>query len=310
MAKHILMIGGAGFVGQAIAHELSKKHYRVLIPSRQKKGLENLKTNPLVEIVDANHYTKEVVVEWLKRLGIDGVVINLAGILHDRQGQPYGPGFKATHVDLTQTIIDAMKLAGIKRYLHMSALGASCEGPSMYSRSKGVAEKLVENSNLSWTIFRPSVIFGEKDQFINLFGRLQKLAPVMPLAGADVLFQPVSVHDVAQAFVRAIDMPQTIGQKYDLGGPKVYTLAQIVQLAGQKVACVRKIIRLPKWAAYLQALMLELAPGPTLMSRDNLASMKQHNVLLHDQPNCLMTIFGLEPVYLESMINKQLHTLK
>ena len=304
MTKHILMIGGAGFVGQAIAHELSKKHYRICIPTRQKKGLENLKTNPFVEIVDSNHYSKDSIVEWLKKVGNDGVVINLAGILHDRQGKPYGPAFKATHVDLTKTIIDAMNLVGIKRYLHMSALGASYEGPSMYSRSKGVAERLVEQSNLSWTIFRPSVIFGEKDQFINLFGRLQKLAPVMPLAGADVLFQPVSVHDVARAFVKAIDMPQTIGQKYDLGGPKVYTLAQIVQLAGKKVGHIRKIIRLPKWAGYLQAMMLEFSPGPTLMSRDNLASMKQNNVLGHEQPNCLSTVFGLEPVYLESMINK------
>lgn len=302
MTKHILMIGGAGFVGQAIAHELAKKYYRVLIPTRQKKQLENLKTNPFVELISSEGYSSEALMKWMKRLGPEGVVINLAGILHDRQGQPYGPGFKSTHVDLTQTIIEAMKSTGVKRYLHMSALGASSKGPSMYSRSKGDAENIVKNSNLDWTIFRPSVIFGEKDQFINLFGKLQKLAPVLPLAGASVLFQPVSVEDVAKAFVKSVDMMQTIHQVYDLGGPKTYTLSQIVQLAGKKIGCQRPVIPLPRWAGYLQAFLLEFAPGPTLMSRDNLASMSQDNILDKNAPNCLTEIFGVEPKSLESMI--------
>jgi NADH dehydrogenase len=302
MRKQILMIGGAGFVGQAIAHELGKNHDRVLIPTRQKAHLENLKTNPFVEIVESESYTSEALIKWMKRIGPEGIVINLAGILHDRQGKPYGPKFKATHVDLTKTIVEAMKSTGLKRYLHMSALGASEDGPSMYSRSKGEAENIVKNSGLAWTIFRPSVIFGEKDQFINLFAKLQKFAPIMPLAGANVLFQPVNVNDVAKAFVKSVDMTQTIHQVYDLGGPKTYTLSQIVQLAGKKMGCQRRVIALPEWAGYLQAFLLEFAPGPTLMSRDNLASMRQNNILDAKTPNCLKEIFGIEPKSLESLI--------
>lgn len=304
MTKRILIIGGAGFVGQAIAHELSKVDVRIWIPTRQKRGLENLKVNPSVQILEPEKYSLEAMTSWMRQIGPDGVVINLAGILHDRQGKPYGPGFKATHVDLTKTLIEAMKAAGVKRYLHMSALGASVDGPSMYSRSKGEAEQLVKNSGLSWTIFRPSVIFGEKDQFINLFGKLQKFAPILPLAGAKVLFQPVSVNDVAKAFAKAIFMHQTISKVYDLGGPKTYTLSQIVQLAGHKVGRSRPIFSLPGWAGYLQALMLEFAPGPTMMSRDNIASMKQDNILGVDQSNCLKSVFDLEPAFLETLIQR------
>lgn len=305
MTKNILIIGGAGFVGQAIAHELSKANNRILIPTRQKKGLDNLRTNPSVQILDSNEYSQEALASWMRQLGPEGVVINLAGILHDRQGTPYGPAFKATHVDLTKSIIETMKSAGLKRYLHMSALGASVNGPSMYSRSKGEAENLVKNSGLNWTIFRPSVIFGEKDQFINLFGKLQKFAPILPLAGANVLFQPVSVNDVAKAFAKAVNMHESISKAYDLGGPKTYTLAQIVQFAGKRVGSARAIISLPNWAGYLQALMLEFAPGATMMSRDNLASMKQDNILQADQPNCLKNVFGIEPTHLEALTQKQ-----
>ena len=303
MLKKILIIGGAGFVGQTIAHELSKAGNRILIPTRQKKGLDNLRTNPSVQLLESKNYSQEALVSWMRQLGPDGVVINLAGILHDRHGAPYGPNFKATHVDLTKTIIEAMKSVGLKRYLHMSALGASVDGPSMYSRSKGEAENFVKNSSLNWTIFRPSVIFGEKDQFINLFGKLQKFAPVMPLAGAKVLFQPVSVQDVAKAFAKAVNMSKTISQVYDLGGPKTYTLAQIVRFAGQRVGHLRPIMPLPNWAGYLQALMLEFGPGATMMSRDNLASMKQDNILRTDQPNCLNSVFNITPTSLESLKN-------
>lgn len=300
----ILMIGGAGFVGQVLAYELSKAGHQILIPTRQKRGLENLKINPSVQLLPPENYSLEAMISWMRQIGSEGIVINLAGILHDRQGNPYGPGFKATHVDLTKTIIDAMTLTKVKRYLHMSALGASANGPSMYSRSKGEAENLVMNSGLSWTIFRPSVIFGEKDQFINLFGKLQKFAPILPLAGSKVLFQPVSVSDVARAFTKAISMPQTISKTYDLGGPKTYTLEQIVQFAGLRVGRSRPIMSLPYWAGYLQALMLEVLPGPTMMSRDNLASMKQHNILASEQANCLKSVFEIAPTFLESLASK------
>jgi NADH dehydrogenase len=215
---------------------------------------------------------------------------------------PYGKIFKAAHVDLPKNIITAMQLHGLKRYLHMSALGADQHGPSMYLRSKGVAEELVKNSGLDWTIFRPSVIFGPDDSFINMFGNLQKYFPIMPLSGAENLFQPVAVQDVAQAFVAAIEMPVTIHQSYDLAGPEVLTLKQIIQFAAKKQGISRPVIPLPNWAGYLQALLLEKVPGKTIMSRDNIASMKLPSILSQGEANALSEVFGMIPTPLDSLL--------
>ena len=151
-------------------------------------------------------------------LNQSGIVINLVGILHDKMGSPYGPGFKKNHVELTNRLIQKMKSLGIRRYLHMSALGADENGPSMYQRSKGAAERLVQQSSLDWTIFRPSVVFGQDDNFINMFAKLQKIAPVLPLGGASAKFQPVYVEDVARAFVDSLALSQTVRQIYDKSG--------------------------------------------------------------------------------------------
>lgn len=301
--RNVLLIGGAGFVGAPIVAALTRLSYRVIIPTRQKKNIDHLRTNPLVQLVSYSNLGVDGLTQLMSQFGENDFVINLAGILHDSMAKPYGPGFKATHVDLVKNIVIAMKAAGVKRLIHMSALGASSTGPSMYSRSKGDGEAIVRSSGLKWTIFRPSVIFGENDNFVNMFGRLQKLAPLIPLAGANVKFQPVYVGDVAKAFVRCIDMPTTYSKVYELGGPKIYTLAEIVRIAGLKAGCARVIIPMPRWLGYLQAWMLEYVPGPTLMSRDNMNSMKQNNILQETESNSLQTQFGIEPTYLESLLN-------
>jgi NADH dehydrogenase len=253
-------------------------------------------------VIEANVHDPIVLNDLCQRIGKDGVVINLVGVLHDKQGVPYGPGFEKNHVELPRKIIAAMTSNHLERYIHMSALGADVAGCSMYQRSKGAGEALVKNSSLDWTIFRPSVIFGEDDSFINLFGTLQKFAPVMPLAGASAKFQPVYVGDVAEAFVRSINMTQTIGQTYDLVGSKVYTLAELVKFAGAKVKKSSWIVPIPRVLGYLQAFMLELMPGPTLMSRDNLASMQQDNVLPLGSESALEKTFGITPQPLEVLL--------
>ena len=299
--RKILLIGGTGFVGRQVALELSRQHDKVYIPTRQVEAPANLKLNPAIHIISASDYSVESLSQWMRLLGPDGVVINLAGILHDKNKLPYGLNFKRTHVELPKAIIQAMKATGLKRLIHMSALGASPTGHSMYSRSKGDGEALVKNSGLQWTIFRPSVIFGEEDSFINLFGKLQKYFPVFPLAGAHVKFQAVCVKDVALAFVRSINLPTTYQKVFDLGGPKIYSLADIVRIAGLRVGHMRKVIPLANWMGYLQAWALEYAPGATLMSRDNLASMREDNIL-RTSDNCLETVFEIRPIPLESML--------
>jgi NADH dehydrogenase len=195
-----------------------------------------------------------------------------------------------------------MKASGIKRYLHMSALGADSNGPSMYQRSKGDGEAAVRASGLDWTIFRPSVIFGQEDQFINLFANLAKVFPVIPLANSQALFQPVSVNDVAAAFVASITMKQTIHQTYSLVGPEVLSMAELVRFAALKAQTTTRVIPMPAIVGYLQALMFEFLPVPTLMSRDNIASMQLPNVLPPTAADDLITTFGISRQSIRSLL--------
>ena len=298
----VLLIGGSGFIGQKIASGLSALGHSVLLPTRKAAYAKELWVLPKLQVIEANIHDPSVLADLCQRLGPDGVVINLVGVLHDKTGSPYGPGFLKNHVELTKKIITAMNAAHLKRYIHMSALGANSSGASMYQRSKGDAENLVKASDLDWTIFRPSVVFGEKDKFINLFASLQKFAPILPLGGANVKFQPVYVSDVAQAFVKSVAMSETIGRVFDLAGPRVYTLAELVNFAGMVGGRKSIVIPLPKPLAYLQAGLLEMMPGPTLMSRDNLASMSEDNVLPAGAENSLEKVFAINPQALDVLL--------
>jgi NADH dehydrogenase len=201
MKYDILLIGGNGFVGRVLAAKLQATGYSVLIPTSHLAAGRELRMLPKVHLEDADVHEFDALQDLCSRVKANGAVINLVGVLHDSPAQPYGKVFKAAHVDLPKNIVTAMQMNGLKRYLHMSALGADSQGSSMYQRSKGDGEAAVKASNLDWTIFRPSVIFGAQDQFINLFAKLTKLFPVMPLANHTAQFQPVSVDDVATALL-------------------------------------------------------------------------------------------------------------
>ncbi len=301
MKYDILLIGGNGFVGRVLAAQLQSRGYSVLLPTRNLASARELRMLPKVHVEDANIHEFDELQNLCSRIKVGGAVINLVGVLHDKTAKPYGKVFKSAHVDLPGNIITAMQMHGLKRYLHMSALGADVQGPSMYQRSKGDGEKVVKSSNLDWTIFRPSVIFGAQDQFINLFSKLTKLLPVMPLANYQAKFQPVSVDDVATAFSKALQMPQTIHQAYDLVGPTVYTMKEIVEFAARKAKTSCAIIPVPAFVGYLQALAFEFLPGPTLMSRDNIDSMRLPNVLPLNGVDALTSIFSISKRSLEGM---------
>ncbi len=271
--KKILLLGGSGFVGRHVCSRLSLQHHQVTVPTRRLPA-RHIQMMPGVSVVQADvHDTKQ-----LQALvhGHD-VVINLIAILHGTEDE-----FNQAHVTLPANLARACHVENVTRLIHISALGADVHGPSMYQRSKAHGELALlspaEKAPLGLTLLRPSVIFGKDDQFINLFAKLQKLFPIMPLAGANTRFQPVWVHDVAQAIVHCVNTPSTEGQVFELCGPDILTLTELVQLAGRWVDKQRPVISLPNAIGWLQALLMEFAPGPTLMSRDNLDSMKVHNV--------------------------------
>ena len=284
----ICVIGGGGFVGRHIVHQLAARGLRVRVPARNRERVKDLILLPTVDVIAADVHDTVTLNELIEGAG---AVINLVGVLHDGRGKT---GFEQAHVELTRKIIAACAVQGVKRYVHMSALGADANGPSRYQRSKGAAEALVRAAALDWTIFRPSVIFGPDDSFLNLFAKMLPLMPVMFLAKPDARFQPVFVEDVAAAFVHAIDDRASFGQSYDLCGPTVYTLRELVALAGRLSGHPRPIIGLGDGLSFAQACALELLPVK-LMSRDNLDSMKVDNVSSAPFP------FGLQPAAIEAV---------
>jgi NADH dehydrogenase len=278
MAIHsVLVIGGSGFIGGHIVAKLAATDWRIVVPTRHYEDAKHLLELPTVEdVIEADVHNDATLNRLM--LGTDAV-INLVGILHSRPGEPYGPDFARAHVELPQRIVAACAAHGVHRYLHMSALGASRDGPSMYLRSKADGEVAAfSNPAVQTTAFRPSVVFGDGDRFLNLFASLERFLPVMLLAGAEAKFQPVFVEDVAQAFVNALGNERTIGHVYELAGPHVFTLRQLVRLAGIYSGHPRPVIGLPESLARLQAVLLEHLPGEPLMTRDNLDSMKVDNV--------------------------------
>lgn len=288
--RNVLVIGGAGFVGRYIVNELVGRGCRVLVPSRRRDRAKHLILLPTCDVVEASVHDEATLASLVS--GQDAV-INVVGILHGTQAQ-----FEQVHVALTQRVLAACTRAKVRRYLHMSALGADPNGPSMYQRSKGRAEQAVRESTLAWTIFQPSVIFGAEDSFLNMFARLAAIAPVLPIGGAEVRFQPVWVEDVARAFVNSLDNEATVGKTYELCGPKIYTLRELVKFAAGAAGHRRPVVALPDGIARLQARLMELAPGEPLLSRDNLDSMKRDNVASR-QPYVPAPELGISPTPME-----------
>ena len=278
-AMTVVVFGGSGFIGRNLVAQLAAEGVRVLVPTRRRESAMQLTSLPGVEVVEINVGRASPEELQALLLGADAA-INLVGVLHSARGEPYGEQFRHAHVELPRRLVAACAAAGVPRYLHMSALGADRDGPSMYQRSKADGEIAARaEPSVAATIFRPSVVFGPGDNFLNMFAAMQRWLPVVPLACAGAEFQPVFVGDVAQAFVHARRDPKTRHLVFALGGPDIYTLAELVRLAGRWSHHERPIIELPASLGYLQARLFELLPGTPLMSRDNLDSMKCDNVL-------------------------------
>jgi NADH dehydrogenase len=285
----VLVLGGSGFVGRHLASQLVNAGRRVIVPTRRRENAKHLILLPTADVIEADIHDEAT----LARL-VQGAtaVVNLVGILNEsRNGD-----FARTHVELARKVVGACRAAGVRRLLHMSALGADPQGPSRYLATKGEAEAIVAASGLAWTIFQPSVIFGREDRFLNLFAQLERLLPVIALACPRARFQPVFVGDVARAFMRALPDDATHGQRYPLCGPKIYTLRELVAYVGELTGQRRPILSLGPTLSMLQARIMEWLPGP-LMSRDNILSMRKDNVC-----GCAFPArFGFAPAALEAV---------
>ena len=293
--KKILILGGSGFVGRQLCEKLVEAQCSVTVVTRRRVNARHLLVLPMVEVVEVNPHDSAALAPVLA--GHDAVV-NLVAILHGSEA-----AFEKAHVQLPQALLRACEASGVRRVVHVSALGASLTSASKYQRSKAQGEAVLMASELDVTVLRPSVIFGAQDQFLNTFARLQQFFPVIPLAGSQARFQPVWVEDVASALLRCLQDSSTIGQIFEICGPDVFTLRQLVELAGRCAGINggqgRPVLALPPVLARLQAALMELAPGEPLLSRDNLDAMKTDNVATGWLPG--LQALGIKPAALSAI---------
>ncbi|HOB93563.1 MAG TPA: complex I NDUFA9 subunit family protein [Aquabacterium sp.] len=274
--RKIVITGGTGFVGRSVCEALAAADAgcRLVVPTRRLANGRTVVTLPTVDLVEADVHSTDEMAALLQ--GADALV-HLVAILHGS-----ADAFDRVHVQLPRSLAAACARAGVRRVVHVSALGVAANAPSDYLRSKAAGEAVWQQAlgaaGGDLTILRPSVIFGADDRFTNLFARLQRLFPVLPLAGTQARFQPVWVGDVAQAVLRSLQQRPGPGPVVECAGPQVLTLAEIVQRVGTMAGCRRPVLPLPEAAGLLQAAVMGLLPGEPLMSRDNLLSMRVPNV--------------------------------
>jgi NADH dehydrogenase len=295
MNERIVVLGGTGFVGESVCEHLVQRSGgaggRIVVPTRRARFGRAVQSLPTLELVRCDVHDDPQLAACLQGAR---AVINLVAILHGSAAD-----FDRVHVQLPRRLAGACRTAGVERIVHVSALGVGSQAPSNYLRSKTEGERVLMDSGLDVTALRPSVIFGARDRFTNLFAALAAVAPFVPLAGANAQFQPVWVEDVAAAIVHCIDDAGTVGKVYECAGPQVYTLAEIVRLCVRMAGHERTVLALPDWAARLQAAVLERLPGDPLLSRDNLDSMRVPNVASGKLPG--LRTLGIEPAALEGV---------
>ncbi len=295
----ICILGGTGFVGTRLAARLIKEGHRVTVLSRDRERHKHLRVLPGLALENCDVHDEAQLSEHFR--GQD-VVINLIGILNERGFG--GGGFRRAHTELVRGALRASRSAGVRRFLQMSALGASADGPSHYLRSKGEAERAIreDSDGIDWTIYQPSVIFGPGDKFLNRFAALLGAIPfAFPLAMPNAKLQPVFVDDVVEAVARGVSDESLRHRTYQLGGPRVYTLREIVALVATLSGRRRWIVGLPRIAARLQAFVMDFVPGRPFSS-DNYRSLRVDSVCTADG----LAELGIKPQSMEGAARQYL----
>ena len=277
--KQVCILGGTGFVGGHLTTRLCQQNTNVTLLVRNAERAKHLSVLPGLRSLECDIYNPQQLEKQLRDID---VVINLVGILNERSHN--GDGFRRAHLELPRRILDACHHQKVPRILHMSALNADANtGPSHYLRSKGDGENHLHTfaGQCAVTSFRPSVIFGPGDSFFNRFAGLLRYSPgIFPLACGKALFAPVYIGDVVDTLIAAIDDKTTFGKRFDLCGPEIFSLYELVKYTARTLNSPVHILQLPDFIARVQAQMLEYMPGKPF-SIDNYNSLKIDSVCRH-----------------------------
>ncbi len=299
----IVVTGATGYVGHYVLRELLERGHTVTAISRSGAKSSTASGKSLATFENVKYIGADVATGRNLETAFAGAdaVVHLVGIIAEHKDQT----FQNVHVGGTKNVLEAAKKAGVKRYLHMSALGAAANAMSGYSSSKFAAEELVRASGLEYTIFRPSLIFGQGDDF---FGRVLKnlvsSTPIVPQIGdGSFPFRPVWVGDVASCFAQALDIPSTIGQNYDLVGSKEFSFKELLHLEMSALGIKKPIVPAPIFLMDIAVPLMQILGSLAPITTHQYAMLKAGNTA---DPGKMNTTFKLENKSLETELPKLL----
>jgi NADH dehydrogenase len=290
------VFGGSGFIGRYIVQRLAKRGWLVRVAVRRPD--EALFLKPMGDVGQITPVAANLRHQGSVEAAVAGAdaVVNLVGLLYQSGRQR----FDAIHVEGARRAAEAAHRAGATRFLHISAIGADPASPAAYGRTKAAGEQAVLAAFPDATIFRPSIVFGPEDSFFNRFAEMARLLPVLPLVGGGrTRFQPVYVGDVADAAMAALESAAARGRTYELGGPRIYSFRELMEILLKEIQRRRLLLPLPFALASLQAAFMELLPVPPL-TRDQVRLLKRDNVVSPGMPG--LKDLGVEPTALELII--------
>jgi uncharacterized protein YbjT (DUF2867 family) len=257
------ILGGGGFIGRYLVRNLTKKNYRCIITTRKtfEKGYLKTQATPgAIELLDWNPNNFSELKEAIKN---SDIVINLIGILYETRKQK----FYNIHSSIPEAVAKICSESDVKKFIHVSAIGANENSKSLYQKSKHLGEVKALSNFKNTVIVRPSVVCGTEDNFTNLFSKLSIL-PVIPLVGINYKFQPILVTDVADAIVQAIEIKDNEGKIYEIGGPKIISFGDMVKSILKTINKKRFVVQMPMAIAKLQSTITDLLPIPPILTKD------------------------------------------
>ena len=298
------ILGGGGFIGRYLVRNLTKKNYRCIISTRKafEKGYLKTQATPgAIELVDWNSNNFSELKESIKN---SDIVINLIGILYETRKQK----FYNIHSKIPEVIAKICSENDVKKFIHISAIGANENSKSLYQKSKYQGEVKALNNFKNTVILRPSVVCGTEDNFTNLFSKLSIL-PVIPVVGINYKFQPILVNDVADAIVQAIEMKGNEGKIYEIGGPKVISFGDMVKSILKTINKKRFVVPMPMPIAKIQSTITDLLPFPPILTKDQCEILSEADNVVSDN-NLTLKDLDIEPSDVEEEMKKWLWRYK
>jgi NADH dehydrogenase len=294
------ILGGGGFIGRYLVRNLTKKNYRCFIPTRnafQKGYLKTQATPGAIELIDWNTNNFDKVKEAIKN---SDIVINLIGILYETRKQK----FYNIHSDIPEAISKICSESDVKKFIHISAIGASQTSKSLYQKSKFEGEVKALKNFKNTVIIRPSVVCGTEDNFTNLFSKLSVL-PIIPVVGINYKFQPILVDNVVDAIMRVIEKKNNEGKIYEIGGPKIISFGDIIKSILKTINKKRFVIKLPMPIAKVQSTITDLLPIPPILTKDQCEILSEADNVVSNNHLTLKDL-DINPADVEEVMKKWL----